>query len=45
MKIYNIGNYRVHLSNKKRNSSWSKFIVYKDEVKGDLGGGYLRWEK
>lgn len=45
MKIYNIGNYRVHLSNKKKpESNYSKFIVYKNGVKGDLDGGYLRWE-
>ena len=45
MKIYNIGNYRVHLSNKKKlESNYSKFIVYKSGVKGDLDGGYLRWE-
>ena len=46
MKIIKINNYRVHLNNKKKpDSKYSKFIVYKDGVKGDLDGGYLKWEE
>ena len=44
MRVIKINSYRVHLNNKKKNSNWSKFIIYKDGVKGDLDGGYLKWE-
>ena len=45
MKIIKINNYRVHLKNKKKpGSKYSKFIVYENGVKGDLDGGFLRWD-
>lgn len=44
MRIIKIDNYRVYLNNKKKTSNWSKFIVYKDGIEGDLDGGYLKWE-
>lgn len=45
MKVIKINNYKIHLNNKKKpDLKYSKFIVYKNGVKGDLDGGYLKWD-
>ena len=44
MKIYRIDNYKIHLNKKKERSCGSIFTVYKNNTRGKIGDGFLRYE-